>query len=156
VEEATAIHDFLEYSQRVFRDKDLMWFDSYNNVEVERQSFSFPRDGYRFFDYLIASGFSVITSTERYVDNLESKLLLNDRTRVLATLDYVDPWYPYNSMTEYAAESARLEKIAIDYRHQIDGIVFFANDELGAPVPRELIESFAERFFGPLLPPPPY
>jgi hypothetical protein len=149
VEEATAIHDFLEYSQRVFRDKDLMWFDSYNNVEVERQSFSFPTDGYRFFDYLIASGFSVITSTERYVDNLESKLLLNDRTRVLATLDYVDPWYPYNSMIDFPDESARLEKIAIDYRHQIDGIVFFANDELGAPVPRELIESFAERFFGP-------
>lgn len=147
VEEASAIHDFLEHSQAVLGNKELMWFDSYNNIDVELESFSFPTDGYRFFDYLIASGFCVITSTERYVDNLESKLLLNDRTRVLATLDYVDPWYPYNSMIDYAVESARLEEIAIDYRHRIDGIVFFANDEVGALVPRALIESFAGRFF---------
>jgi hypothetical protein len=116
-EEATVIHDFLEYSRLVLGDKELMWFDSYNNVTVERESFSFPSDGYRFFDYLMASEFAVITFTERYVDNLESKLLLNDRPRVLATLDYVDPWYAYNSMTEYAAESARLEQIAIAFRH---------------------------------------
>ena len=114
----------------------------------ERESFSFPSDGYRFFDYLMASGFCVITFTERYVDNLKSKLVLNDRTRVLATLDYVDPWYPYNSMIDYPVESGRLEEIAIEYRYQIDGIVFFANDEVGAVVPQELIGSFAERFFG--------
>lgn len=147
VEEATAIHDFLEYSQSVLGDKDLMWFDSYLKVEVERESFSFPTDGYDFFDYLIAAGFAVITTTGRYLNNLESKILLSDRTRVLATLDYVDPWYSYDSMIDYPVESSRLEKIAIRYRHQIDGIVFFAHDEVGALVPQELIVSFAERFF---------
>jgi hypothetical protein len=48
-------------------------------------------------------------------------------------------------MTEYAAESARLEEIAIAFRHQIDGLVFFANDEAGALVPGDLIKSFAQR-----------
>ena len=50
-------------------------------------------------------------------------------------------------MIDYPHESARLEEIAINYRYQIDGIIFFASDEVGALVPRELIESFAERFF---------
>lgn len=148
-EEATAILDFLEYSKRVLWDKDVMWFDSYNNVDVERRTFSFPAEGYHLFDYLIAAGFCVITDTDKYVDDLRSKLRLIDRPRVLATLDYVDPWYTYNSMTAYPAESARLEQVAITYRSQIDGIVLFANDEVGALVPRALIESFATRFFGP-------
>jgi hypothetical protein len=52
-------------------------------------------------------------------------------------------------MNDFPEESAHLESIAIQYRYDIDGIVFFANDDRGAPVPRALIESFAERFFGP-------
>ena len=148
--ESAAILAFLEYSQRVFGDKEVMWFDSYNNVQVERETFSFPADGYQYFDYLIASGFCVITNPQRYLDNLRSKLQLRDRTRVLATLDYVDPWYTYNSMTAYPAESAGLERIAIAYRYDIDRIVFFANDDKGALVPRKLIESFATRFLGPV------
>lgn len=147
VAEAAAIHDFLDYSRRMLGEKNLMWFDSYNNVQVERETFSFPADGYHYFDYLIASGFCIITVPGRYVDDLRSKLSLTNRPRVLATLDYVDPWYTYNSMTEYPGESAGLEKIAIAYRDQIDGIVFFANDEKGALVPQALIESFANRFF---------
>ena len=147
VDEATAIHEFLEYSREALGEKGLMWFDSYNNVDIERETWSFPSDGYSFFDYLIASGFCVITNSAKYIDNLKSKLLLSDQTRILATLDYVDPWYLYDSMTDYPVESARLEEIAIRYRDRIDGIVFFANDEVGALVPRELIGSFAERFF---------
>lgn len=146
--EATAIHDFLDYSRRILAEKELMWFDSYNNVDVERTTFSFPRDGYHYFDYIVAAGFCVISFPDRYVDDLRSKLALTDRHRVLATLDYVDPWYTYNSMTSYPDESARLEQIAIAYRSQIDGIVFFANDEMGSLVPRPLVESFARRFFG--------
>jgi hypothetical protein len=95
----------------------------------------------------MVSGFAVITFPERYIDNLDSKLPLRGPTRLLATLDYVDPWYFYNSMTEFPAESMRLEQIAIAYRDQVDGIVFFANDHEGVPVPRHLIESFARRFF---------
>jgi len=148
LEEEAAIRAFLEYSRTALGDRGLMWFDSYNNVQVERDTWSFPSDGYRFFDYLIASGFCVMTFPERYLDNLQSKLRLRPRPRVLATLDYVDPWYSYNSMTVFPAESARLEEIAIEYRDRLDGIVFFANDEVGALVPRRLIESFAERFFG--------
>ena len=33
------------------------------------------------------------------------------------------------------------------HRYDIDGVIFFANDRAGGMVPRELIESFAERFF---------
>jgi hypothetical protein len=151
LEEANGIREFLAYSRRVFGARGLMWFDSYNNVRVERETFSFPSDGYRFFDYVIASGFCVITDTERYADNLASKLALStggaDAPRVLATLDYVDPWYTYNSMTAFPGESARLEQIAIANRMRIDGVVFFANDELGNPVPRVLIDAFASRFY---------
>lgn len=149
-EEAAAIRAFLEYSKRGLRDKELMWFDSYNNRQVERDTWSFPSDGYRSFDYLIAAGFCVVTPTERYRDDLESKLQLTAGPRILATLDYVDPWYSYNSMTAFPNKSARLEDIALASRDRIDGIVFFANDRSGAPVPRKLIESFAERFYGGL------
>jgi hypothetical protein len=51
-------------------------------------------------------------------------------------------------MTEFPEESARLEEIAIEYRDDIDGIMFFAHDEVGALVPRGVVESFASRFFG--------
>ena len=145
--EASAIQTFLEYSRRAFGQRELMWFDSYNNVDVERETFSFPQIGYQAFDYLMASGFCVITDTHRYLDNLESKLRLNAGPRILATLDYVDPWYTYDSMRDYALESSRLEQIAIRYRDRIDGLVFFANDHNGVPVPRRLVDALAERFY---------
>lgn len=145
--EAAAIRSFLAYTRRVFLGKDLMWFDSYNPVEVERRTFSFPSDGYRYFDYLIASGFAVITTSDAYLDNLESKLRIEHGPRILASLDYVDPWYTYNSMTEYPRESARLEEIAIEHRYDVDGIMFFANDEVGGLVPQALISAFAARYF---------
>ena len=151
-EEEAAIRAFLEYSRLELRDKELMWFDSYNNRQVERDTWSFPSDGYRSFDYLIAAGFCVITNTERYTDDLESKLQLTGGPRILATLDYVDPWYSYNSMAAFRIESLRLEGIALASRDRIDGIVFFANDRNGAPVPRRVIESFAKRFYGGVTP----
>ncbi len=145
--EASAIQAFLEYSKRAYGARELMWFDSYNNVDVERETFSFPHIGYKSFDYLMASGFCVITDTRRYLDNLESKLRLDAGPRILATLDYVDPWYTYDSMRDFALESARLEHIAIRNRDRIDGLVFFANDHRGVPVPRRLVEAFAARFY---------
>ena len=145
--EAAAIQTFLEYSKRAYGPRELMWFDSYNNVDVERETFSFPYIGYRAFDYLMASGFCVVTDTPRYLDNLESKLRLGVGPRILATLDYVDPWYTYASMRDFALESARLEQIAIRYRDRIDGLVLFANDHNGVPVPRRLLEAFAARFY---------
>ncbi len=146
--EANAIQTFLEYTKRALGPRELMWFDSYNNVDVERETFSFPYVGYQAFDYLMASGFCVITDTERYRDNLESKLRLNAGPRILATLDYVDPWYSYASMRDFPLESSRLEQIAVRYRDRIDGLVLFANDDKGVPVPRRLIEKFAARFYG--------
>lgn len=148
-EEAAAIDAFLEYSHHVLEGRELMWFDSYNNVEVERETFSFPDDGYRHFDYVIASGFCVMMRTrdDQYLDNLRSKLQIRSRPRILATLDYVDPWYPYRSMTDYHGCSRQLEITAVDHRYEIDGVMFFANDADGALVPRNLVESFAERFF---------
>jgi hypothetical protein len=149
VDEAAAIQSFLAYSQHILAGKDLMWFDSYNNVQVERETFSFPSEGYGYFDYILASGFCVMTTTiqEQYLDDLKSKLRIKSGPRIVATLDYVDPWYTYNSMTDYPACSARLEQTAIDYRSEIDGIMFFANDERGALVPSNLVASFAARFF---------
>ena len=145
--EASAITSFLKYSQRVLAGRELMWFDSYNPVGVERETFSFPVEGYPYFNYLIASGFCVIPTSQRYVENLESKLNLATPPRILATLDYVDPWYSYRSLTDYPACSSRLEQTAIDHRYEIDGVMFFASDAVGNLVPRTLVESFAERFF---------
>jgi hypothetical protein len=146
--EATAIQHFLDYSRRAFGAREIMWFDSYNNTDVERETFSFPYAGYKAFDYIMASGFCVITDSRRYLDNLESKLRIVPRARVLATLDYVDPWYnTYASMRDYPEESRRLEDIAVQYRERIDGVVFFANDDNGVPVPRRIIEAFAARFY---------
>jgi hypothetical protein len=147
-EEAAGIDAFLSYSRRAYGSKGLIWFDSYNDVKEEHDTFSFPADGYHYFDYLLASGFCVITTSQLYVDDLESKLSIVGGPRVLATLDYVDPWYTYNSMTDFPVESAKLEDIAIHYRYQIDGVMFFANDEKGAFVPRHLVDAFATRFFG--------
>lgn len=145
--EADAIRSFLAYSREKLEGRGVIWFDSYNNAQVERDTWSFPPDGYRHFDYLMAAGFCVITFTERYLDNLRSKVGLRNQTRVLATLDYVDPWYDYDSMIDFPAASAALERIAIEYRHQIDGLFLFANDHNGQPVPRTLLEHFANRFF---------
>jgi hypothetical protein len=147
IEEETAIRDFLRYTRNTFGSGKLMWFDSYNNVDVEHNTFSFPSDGYSYFDYLIASGFCVTEKKRPYTDNLDSKLRINSRPRILATLDYVDPWYSYNSMKDYAGCSTQLEQTAIDYRYKIDGIMFFANDERGELVPTTLIDSFASQFF---------
>lgn len=145
--EAAQIRDFLAYSQEVLGEKELMWFDSYNTVEIERATFSFPSDGYQYFDFMIASGFCAVTSTGRYIDNLKSKLRIPNRPRVLATLDYVDPWYDYKSMVDFADKSEWLEWVAIAQRRSVDGVVLFANDHEGVLVPRALIESFARRFF---------
>ena len=148
--EAAGIREFLAYSRRVFGARQLMWFDTYNNTRVERDVYSFPSDGYQYFDYLMASGFAVVSNPPRYLDNLRSKLAIPAaiRPRILATLDYVDPWYSYNSMTAYADESARLEAIAIEHRDRVDGLVFFANDDDGSLVPRATIQSFAARYWG--------
>jgi hypothetical protein len=51
-------------------------------------------------------------------------------------------------MRDFAAESRRLENIAVLNRDRIDGVVFFANDHNGVPVPRALIDAFAARFYG--------
>jgi hypothetical protein len=148
VEESLAIQNFLEYSKRMLQPRELMWFDSYNNIQVERETFSFPLGGYKSFDYLIASGFCVTVKTRPYSDNLASKLSLSGGPKILATLDYVDPWYSYNSMTDYAGCSQQLEQTAIDFRYEIDGLMFFANDDDGSLIPAAMIKSFADRYWG--------
>jgi len=146
-EESQAILHFFQYSKELLGDKDLMWFDSYNHLQIEYDRYSVPPEAYQYFDYLMASGFCVITTSERYEQNLNSKLTLSNVTRILATLDYVDPWYDYNSMEAFPVESQRLEEIAIEKRHQIDGLVMFANDELGNFIPQNLVQSFADDFW---------
>ena len=147
IQEATAIRTFFEYTHRVLAGASLMWFDSYNPVSVERETFSVPAEAYGYFDYLIASGFCAV-SGEQYPDNLRSKIELENLSRVLATLDYVDPWYSYSSMSDHRTCSEKLEKVAIDRRYDIDGVMFFANDRDGKLVPRAIVDSFASRFFG--------
>jgi hypothetical protein len=147
-DEAAAIQAFLDYSRQSFGGKDIMWFDSYNNTTTERETFSFPSGGYDDFNYIIASGFCVIIEDHIYKDNLESKLNINGRAKILSTIDYVDPWYDYNSMTNFPDCSVGLEAYAVAYRDRIDGVMFFANDETGKLVPKKMIDSFALRFFG--------
>ncbi len=145
--EAKGIEDFLSYTKRSLATKALMWFDSYNNTQVERDTFSFPTGGYRFFDYIIMSAFCVVLrSNAQYEANIRSKITLAG-PRIVASLDYVDPWYTYNSMNDYPGCSQDLESFAFTHRKQIDGIMFFAHDETGRLVPKPKIETFAAHFF---------
>ena len=50
-------------------------------------------------------------------------------------------------MNDHRQCSEKLEKVAIDRRYDIDGVMFFANDRDGKLVPRVIVESFASRFF---------
>jgi hypothetical protein len=145
--EAAAIRAFFAYSKQILGGREIIWFDSYNNTSVERDNYSVPPDAYQYMDYLLVSGFCVITFRERYLENLRSKIRLRPQTRILATLDYVDPWYEYDSMRDFPECSANLEQFAVDHRYDIDGVIFFANDDLGHAVPAERIAAFAERFF---------
>jgi len=146
-DEENAIRDFLTYSQQTFGSRELMWQDSYNEAAVEHKTWSFPVDSYDQFDYLIASGFAVVTWTERYRENLDSKLRLANRPPVLATIDYVDPWYTYRTIDVFREESEWLERIAIERRYLVDGVFFFASDANGQLIPAPVISSFASRFF---------
>jgi hypothetical protein len=83
-----------------------------------------------------------------YKDKPESKLNIRGRPKIPATLDYVDPWYEYNSMIYFTACSKGLEDYAVVYRERIDGVMFFANDETGKLVPKVIVDQFARRFFG--------
>lgn len=146
--EAQAIRDFWSYSKSVLGDRDLMWFDTYWDVATEHRVWSVPEDAYVHFDYILAAGFAVVSDQYIYQTNLQSKLKLTG-PKIIGTLDYVDPWYTYNSMTDFPETSAALERIAIAHRYQVDGLVFFANDHEGAPVPKHRIQSFAQRYFLP-------
>lgn len=146
-QEEAAIFAFFAYSREKYGSKDLMWFDSYNNTAIEHSVWSVPSRAYSLMSYILVSGFCVVTFPKRYQDNLASKLAIADRPPVLASLDYIDPWYAYDSMNSYPYESYQLEVAAINRRDKIDGIFLFANDERGQPVPRAVIESFAQRFF---------
>jgi hypothetical protein len=148
-DEARAIQDFFAYSKQVLGSRELIWFDSYNDLRVERDRYSMPAAAYEHMDYVLAAGFCVITFRDRYLQNVRSKLSLRPAPKVLLTLDYVDPWYDYDSKDAFPQCSADLEGAAIGHRYRMDGVVFFANDEHGKPVPKERIESFAQRFYAP-------
>ena len=124
-----------------------MWFDSYNNLQIELAQYSVHPDSYQFMDYLMASGFCVITTSERYQDNLESKLSLQSTAKILATIDYVDPSYTYDSMVDFPIESAQLEDVAVANFARIDGVVMFANDEFGQLIPLANVTTFSNRFW---------
>ena len=147
-EEASAILEFFAYSKQVLGTREIIWFDSYNEVHVEHDTYSVPQAAYAHMDYILASGFCVISFPARQRNNLHSKTALRPTTKVLATLDYVDPWYEYNSKEDFPNCTSFLEQLAIESRFRIDGVTFFANDDHGVPVPKERIESFAQRFFG--------
>ncbi len=144
--ESEAILHFFRYSKEKLGDKDLMWFDSYNNIKIEHDRYSVPLEAYQHLDYIIVSGFCVITDPDRYLDNLNSKISLRSVTDILATLDYVDPWYDYNSRDKFPEESRRLEEIALEKYDQIDGLVMFGNDEEGNFIAANLVTDFSKGF----------
>jgi hypothetical protein len=146
--EAKGILDFLRYTREVLKTRQVMWSDSYNTVEVEHDTWSFPAEGYQYFDYIVASGFCVIPWKEddQYVKDLKSKLALK-QSKILASLDYVDPWYSYRSITQYAECSQRLEGDAVKYRNRINGLWFLANDSNGDFIPADVVQRFAKLYF---------
>jgi hypothetical protein len=146
--ESAAIQHFVDRARERMGTRQLVWFDSYNPVAVEFSTWSWPRTAYGAFDYILAAGFAVITETDRYRANLRSKLDLSPPVPVLATLDYVDPWYEYNSATAFPAESERLEEIALLHRNEIAGVFLFGHDERGDLIPARLWEDFSDQFWG--------
>ena len=83
-----------------------------------------------------------------YRANLRSKLDLAGGVPVLATLDYADPWYSYNSATAFPEESELLEVIALEHRREIEGVFLFGHDEQGELIAEPLWRDFADRFWG--------
>ena len=146
--ESAAIQRFVDRARERMGERELIWFDSYNPVPVEFSTWSWPSTAYGAFDYILASGFAVITETDRYRANLRSKLDLSPSVRVLATLDYADPWYFYNSATAFPDESERLEEIALQHRSEIAGFFLFGHDEKGDLIPSRLWRDFSDRFWG--------
>ena len=146
--ESQAIQRFADLADERLGEHQLMWFDSYNPVHVEFATWSWPPGAYPAFDHILAAGFAVITDTRRYRANLRSKLDLAGGVPVLATLDYADPWYSYNSATAFPEESELLEVIALEHRREIEGVFLFGHDEQGELIAEPLWRDFADRFWG--------
>lgn len=66
-------------------------------------------------DYVLAAGFCVITFHERYIQSLRSsKLTLRLHPKILAMLNYVDPWYDDNSKDDFHSNRAAAPRVSCD------------------------------------------
>jgi hypothetical protein len=142
--EAREITHFFRLLREHVGTKEIVWWDSTNPVAVEHDRWSVDQAAYRFMDTIAAAGFCVIRSnSEHYRASLESKLALGGHPRVTATLDYVEPYYTYNSWRQFPACSSTLKEIAAARWDALEGVFTFGHDERGNFIPERLLDRFA-------------
>lgn len=148
--EAREIRRFFSLLRSHLGKKEIVWWDSTNSVSVERARWAVDPRTYLLMDTIAAAGFCVIRSnTSQYITSLESKLALEAKTKVTATLDYVDPYYTYNSWKQYSHCSASLEDIAISHWGQLEGVFTFGNDERGRFISKNVLARFRSKLETP-------
>lgn len=140
--EAKEILRFFTLLRSHLGKKEIVWWDSTQQVAVERARWSVDPHTYTRMTTIAAAGYCVIRSnTAHYAASLDSKLAL-DGPQVSATLDYVDPYYTYNSWRQYPRCSAELERVAAARWETLEGVFTFGHDERGQLIPATLLRRF--------------
>lgn len=139
--EAREILRFFSRLREHLGDRELVWWDSTHPVAVERSRWSIDPRTYGRINVIAAAGFCVIRQdTPHYRASLESKL--GAGRPVTATLDYVDPYYTYNSWRQYPRCAEDREDVAIARWDDLEGVFTFGHDERGALIPSSLLARF--------------
>ncbi len=131
--EAQVILEFFKTLKKLLGHKQIIWMDSYYSTEVERQSWSIPTKAYDYMDMIQISTWSVIVDPETIRKNLASKIKLN--TPVIFQIDYLDPWYNYDSIQNYIDETEQQLAILRKNISAVDGVYINCNDETGRLLP---------------------
>lgn len=144
--EAREITRFFRLLRQHLGTKEIVWWDSTNPVAVEHDRWSVDQAAYRFMDTIAAAGFCVIRSdVHHYRASLDSKLTLAHGPHVTATLDYVDPYYTYNSWRQFPHCAEALASIAAQHFDRLEGVFTFGHDERGQLIPAPLLHRFTEQ-----------
>lgn len=141
--EAREITRFFRLLRQHLGEREIVWWDSTNPVAVEHDRWALDRDAYQFMDTIAAAGFCVIRKDPaHYRASLESKLALPNGPKVTATLDYVDPYYTYNSWRQYPRCAEEREDVAVAHWNNLEGVFTFGHDERGQLIPAHLLGRF--------------
>ena len=133
-EESREILYFFKNLKLVLEKKEIMWFDSYWPKEYEHDYWSVPDEAYEYMAYLQIATYAVLCKSERIRPNLVSKM--NLPCKLIYSVDFVDPWYDYNTYKKYPERLRVIIEILKENIHNVDGIQIWANDEQGKFISR--------------------